>query len=284
MATASTLKILESPTTGEIPQLAHDLALALDPVCLAERIGLYPDKWQRDVLRSTAGRQIWLAARQSGKSTTVAVMAVHQALYVPNSLVLLLSPSLRQSGELYRDKVLPVYRALGRPVSAESETALTLRLENGSRIVSLPGTEETVRGFSGVALLIVDEASRVDDALYHAVRPMLAVSHGKLVLLSTPWGKRGFFYREWAEGGAHWQRTKVTALDCPRIPPEFLEEERAALPDLFFSSEYLCQFSDTVNQVFATEDIEAAISDEVQPLFASVPVALEESCEPLFVR
>ncbi len=76
---------------------------------------------------------------------------------------------------------------------------MTLRLENGSRIVSLPGTEGTVRGFSGVALLIVDEASRVDDALYHAVRPMLAVSHGKLVLLSTPWGKRGFFYREWAE-------------------------------------------------------------------------------------
>ena len=136
MATASTLKILESPTTEEFPQLARDLALALDPVCLAEAAGYQLDRWQRNVVRSPSRRQLLNCSRQSGKSLAAAVLAVHTALFIPDSLVLLLSPTLRQSGELFRDKCLPLYRALGRPVPADSETALTLTLENGSRLVS----------------------------------------------------------------------------------------------------------------------------------------------------
>ena len=92
--------------------------------------------------------------------------------------------------------------------------------------MALPGTEKTVRSYSGVRLLVVDEASRVDDALYGSVRPMLAVSQGRLVALTTPWGKRGWFYRAWSEGGADWERHRVPATDCPRISPAFLEEER----------------------------------------------------------
>jgi len=112
----------------------------------------------------------------------------------------MLSPSLRQSGELFR-KALSVYRTLGRPVPSEAESALRLELDTGSRIISLPGTENTIRGYSGVRLLLVDEASRVEDDLYRAIRPMLAVSGGRLVAPSTPWGKRGFWFREWTEGG-----------------------------------------------------------------------------------
>ena len=115
--------------------LATDLALSLDPVLLAQRAGITPDPWQQDVLRSTAPRMLLNCCRQSGKSTTTAVLAVHQALYVPGSLVLLLSPSQRQSQELFR-KCLHVYRAAGRPVPQEAESALRLELENGSRIVS----------------------------------------------------------------------------------------------------------------------------------------------------
>ncbi|MDQ3175559.1 MAG: hypothetical protein M3Q91_17935, partial [Acidobacteriota bacterium] len=89
-------------------------------------------------------------------------------------------------------------------VAVASESALELEFSNSSRIVALPGKESTIRGFSGVSLLIVDEASRVPDELYQAVRPMLAVSGGDIVLLSTPFGKRGFFHHEWTEGGADW--------------------------------------------------------------------------------
>jgi hypothetical protein len=93
------------------------------------------------------------------------------------------------------------YRALeDKAAAVKDESALRLELRNGSRIVSLPGDETTVRGYSGVRLLVVDEAARVPDDLYFSIRPMLAVSGGRLVCLSTPFGKRGFFYEAWTEG------------------------------------------------------------------------------------
>ncbi len=105
----------------------------------------------------------------------------------------MLSPGERQSKEFLR-KAVGLYRALDRPVPSDAENKLELELSNGSRIVALPGNEGTIRGYSGVNLLVVDEASRVPDALYVAVRPMLAVSGGRLVALSTPMGTRGWFY------------------------------------------------------------------------------------------
>src|SRR3712207_3692495 len=165
--------------------LADDLKLALDRVAFARAVGLEPDGWQEELLRSTSDRVLLNCSRQSGKSTISGVIALHRALYHPGSLVLCLAPALRQSQELF-GKVLGFYRDLGRPVPAYAERKLSLELENGSRIVTLPGTEKTIRGFSGAALLIVDEAARVDDALYFAVRPMLAVSGGWLMLVSPP--------------------------------------------------------------------------------------------------
>ena len=94
---------------------------------------------------------------------------------------------------------------------------------------ALPGSEATVRGFSAVSLLLVDEASRVEDEMYLAIRPMLAVSEGTLWLMSTPYGKRGFFWEAWERGGPEWERVRVPATECPRIRPEFLEEERRAM-------------------------------------------------------
>ncbi len=178
--------------------------------------------------------------------------------------MLLLSPVLRQSGELFR-KVTDIYFALGRPVSARAETALTLELVNGSRIVALPGGEGTIRGYSGVALLIVDEAARVPDSLYFAIRPMLSVSRGRLVALSTPFGKRGWFYEAWG-GDQEWERVRITADQCPRIEAAFLEEERLALGERWFRQEYECSFEDTIDAVFAYTDIAAALKPGIEPL------------------
>jgi hypothetical protein len=187
-------------------------------------------------------------------------------LFGPPALVLVLSPSQRQSGELFR-KVLDLFGALERPMGVTAESALRLELANGSRVVALPGDEKNIRCFSGVALLVIDEAARVADALYYAVRPMLAVSQGQLVALSTPFGKRGWFHDEWHGEGA-WERVKITASECPRIPAGFLAEERRALGERWFRQEYECSFEDTVAAVFAYEDIQAALSSEVQPWFA----------------
>ena len=249
--------------------IAADLAIAIDPVRLAERAGLAPDAWQRHVLRSTDRQTILLCSRQAGKSTVSAVLAVHEAVFRAASLILLLSPSLRQSQELFR-KCLDVFGSLDRAVPATAETRLTLELDNGSRIVSLPGKEATIRGYSGVSLLIEDEAARVPDTLYQAVRPMLAVSAGRIVLLSTPFGKRGHFYQTWTEGGPDWQRVMVPADDVTRISAVWLAAERARIGDWWYRQEYGCQFVDTDSQVFSTDLITGALSDEAPVLIERI--------------
>jgi hypothetical protein len=261
---------------GQLERLhAHAVMLGgegtppLSPVTLAAHAGFTLDAWQRDVLLSDAHQLIILASRQAGKSSVSSIRALHRALYTPASLVLLLAPSYRQSKELFKK----VKHALGKlpfAVPVASESALELEFSNLSRIVALPGKEETIRGFSGVSLLIVDESSRVPDALYQAVRPMLAVSGGDIILLSTPFGKRGFFHHEWMEGGASWHRVKVTADDCPRISREWLATERKTIGEWWFRQEYLCEFVETDDQVFAYEDLQRALDTSVKPLFGDV--------------
>ncbi len=245
--------------------LRDDLRLALDRVAFAEKLGIVPDGWQEDFLRSSADRVLLNCSRQSGKSTMSAMIALHRALYHPGSLVLCLAPALRQSQELF-GKVAGFYRDLGRPVAPQGERKLSLELENGSRIITLPGSEKTIRGFSGATLLLVDEASRVDDGLYYAIRPMLAVSGGRLMMLSTPAGRRGVFHEEWTNGEG-WERYEIPAEEVPRIPPGFLAEERAALPAFIYEQEYCCRFIETEDQLFGYDLVASSITDEVAPLF-----------------
>jgi Terminase large subunit, T4likevirus-type, N-terminal len=239
--------------------------IASDRAEFARMLGIMPDDWQERLLRSDSDRILINAARQSGKSTTTAIIALHRALWHPSSLILCLAPSLRQSQELF-GKIAGFYRDLDRPVLPKAERKLSMELENGSRIVTLPGTEKTIRGFSGAALLVVDEAARVDDELYYAVRPMLAVSGGALLMLSTPAGKRGVFHEEWTNGTG-WERYRVTAKECPRVSEAFLEEERRALPTWVYEQEYRCVFHDTEDAVFTHELVTGAVSPEVKPIF-----------------
>lgn len=216
--------------------LGTDLAQATDPVSLCAGIGMEPDEWQVRALRSTARRQLWRVHRQGGKSVTASIAAVHAAVYSPGSLVLFISPSQRQSSEIFL-KAKAVLRSI--PVRPAAESALSLTLASGSRIVSLPGQEATVRGYSSVALAIFDEAARVPDELFHAVSPMVAVSKGRIIALSTPWGRRGWFWEQY-EHGHGWKRYTVRASECPRISPEFLEAERQSIGAWSYSQEIRC--------------------------------------------
>ena len=138
---------------------------------------------------------------------------------------------------------------------------------NGSRIISLPSSEATIRGFSGADLIIEDEASRVSDDLYYAIRPMLAVSGGRLILMSTPFGKRGHFFNEWNNGGNEWERVEIPATMNPRISRAFLEEERRSLGEWWFKQEYLCKFVENIDQVFDYELVMSVITPDVKPIF-----------------
>ena len=262
------------------------------PELILKRAGLTSDRWQTDVLRTPKSQILLLCSRQVGKTLVASALVLRTALLEAPALVLILTPSERQSSEFVR-RIKELHEALSCPLrvagrvqsvyekrAAEAgkdddyfllpaktrESSLQMHLDNGSRIVGLPASEGKIRVYSSVSLLLIDEASRVDDALYRAVRPMLAVSRGRLLALSTPFGKRGWFYDEW-HGPGDMQRVKITAEQCPRITSAFLAEERRALGERWYRQEYLCSFEDSIDAVFSSADIQAALSDEIEPLF-----------------
>jgi len=233
-------------------------------VRFARRLGFNPDPWQEDVLNSDDPRILILCSRQAGKSSVASILALHEVLHVPDSLVLILAPSERQARETFQ-KVSGLYRKLG--MSVGNDRKLGLELSNGSRIEALPASGDTIRGFSSVSLLICDEASRIPDELFYSVRPMVAVSGGRMVWLTTPYTRSGVFYTEWT-GPNPWQRIEIPATEIPRISAEFLEEERNSMPEREYRREYLCSFEDAQGSVFRREDVMAAlIDDDEEELF-----------------
>jgi hypothetical protein len=245
------------------------LAHSLDPVLFAkEALGFTADDWQKTLLRTNERQVILNNSRQSGKSVACAIKGLHKAIFSPDSLVLLVSPSLRQSKELF-GKVTGFLKSLQPAQILEEDNRLSCTLENGSRICSLPGDPKNIRGFSAPAMILEDEASWVSDELFGAIKPMLAVSRGQLILMSTPFGRRGHFFDCWQSGGEAWKRISVPATDCPRISPEFLAQEREAMSEWRFRQEYLCEFVETVDQIFSYDVIRAAFDPAVTPLFSS---------------
>jgi hypothetical protein len=245
--------------------LAADFRRALDPIAIAADLGITPDPWQRELLDDPPKRVLMNCGRQVGKSTISALVALHAAIYEAPALVLLVSPSLRQSVELYR-KLHGYWELLPGHPKATYETLSRLELANGSRILSLPGSERTVRGLAAVDLIILDEAARVEDALLAAIRPMMATSGGRLFALTTPAGRQGWFYEQWLHG-VGWHRVQVKSTECSRITPEFLEEERRTLGPMIFSQEYECVFHDATTAVFLTALVENAFVSDFQPFF-----------------
>jgi phage terminase large subunit-like protein len=246
-------------------QLIKDTIHHFDPVIFARNNFAFEcDEWQKDVLLSADKKIILNCCRQSGKSTISAIKAVHKAIYFPGSLVLIVSPSQRQSSELFK-KVSELIGTLPEQPKKIEDNRLSVTFDNKSRIVSLPSQEATVRGFSAPDLVVIDEAARVSDSLYFAIRPMLAVSKGQLILLSTPFGRRGFFHDEWEGTAGSWKKVLITADQCSRISEEFLEDEKRVLGDWFFEQEYYCMFKETVDSVFTAEQIEAAFDDDLEP-------------------
>jgi hypothetical protein len=238
---------------------------ALDPNLFArEALGFTPDANQARVLASECARGLLNCTRQWGKSTIIALKAVHQGLFQPDSMILVVSPSERQSREFLRKAKRFVSR-LKIPIRGDGDNQVSLQLPNGSRLVGIPGKEETVRGFSAVSLLLIDEAARVSDEMYNSVTPMLAVGDGCLWLMSTPHGKRGFFYDAWTKG-AHWTRISVKATDCPRIAKDFLEEQRRSMGERWYRQEYLCEFQGTHTQLIPEHILERVFTRRVPPL------------------
>lgn len=250
--------------------LARDFARAQDAAAVfregardEEGNPITPAPWQEQTMRAEARRLLILCNRQAGKTTTIGAKAAQGMIYAPG-LYLIIAPTLRQSKLLFR-KVRAVYKRLEGVPRIVKDTDTQLELENGSQLVALPGDDDAnIRGYSAPRAIYVDEAARVIDKVYTALRPMLAASStSQLIALTTPYGRRGWFYEAW-ETGTDWERITITAKDCPHITAEFLAEEKEGMSDWQFRAEYLCEFTDTNEAFFSSEMIEAMVDNTLE--------------------
>ena len=222
---------------------------------------------QEIALRSWSRRLILNCNRQWGKSTVAAIRAVHRAWYWPGSLILIVSRTHAQAGGLLqkiRRGFLPML-GIGS-ARGDGVNRLSLKLPNGSRIIALPGGQRPARSHSKVAMVIIDEAAMVADPVHDAVAPTLARTNGDLMLVSTPMGKRGAFYRAWEFGGAEWERVFGPVGDegSGRISAEFLELERRRGGADFFAQEYLCEFLDRDSHLFGDDELQGVFVQDLE--------------------
>ena len=260
--------------------IAEDLSLALDCGEVFKRcIGGDPDPWQLRVLEwcasgdpagaNLARKLFLLTSRQAGKTSVVSVATIIQSLWgCPGGTTILAAPSMRQSSSVMR-VIMKAYRRLtaGRDDAQdlEAESKCSVTLANGSRILCVPGSNDgnTLRGEVADTIL-VDEIFFTSAELVQSLRPMISTKggRGKLILLGTPRYASGFAYDLWRSGDPSWQREKITAAQCPRIDPQWLENERREIGDAA-KSEYDCEFVDPGAAIFGSEILEAALSDDI---------------------
>ncbi len=246
--------------------MASALAEALDPVTFAAGRGFTAEGWQADLLRTVRPRVVVPCSRQVGKTQTTSYKSLHTALNSPERDVLIISPSQRQSTEMLL-RIKSVYRGMRTMARLAKDNESEMVLSNGARIVSLPGNEGTVRGFANVKLLILDEAARVEDEVFASVLPMVG-SDGQMLALSTPWGRRGWFFELCEEApGNGWESHRVTVYDSAQWSAERIAEVKASVGSFIFASDYEAVFGDNEQQFFSTADVRAAFTDAVTPLF-----------------
>lgn len=244
---------------------ATDISCAFDkPFFMETAFNLSPDSWQKKILIQKNKNVLLLCSRQSGKSTVCASLALHYAVFKESAMVLIVSATHRQAKETLR-KVKDGLDFAEKFVHIIKNNNSTIGLSNKSRIKAVPSRQNTIRSYSAVNLMIIDEAAHVEDEIFYTVNPMLAVSKGMLIALSTPFGQRGWFYNLWANND-NWDKTKITANDCPRITDEFINSQRKILGDWWIRQEYFCEFVDSDDQIFSHELIMDAITSDIKAI------------------
>jgi hypothetical protein len=213
----------------------------------------YP--YQAAFLNDTSPKRIVLKARQVGMSNAIAIEALHKALNWPDQQILFVS----RNGQLAQQLITYCQHTLARidvPFSLEQENLTTLAFTNGSRILSLPASPATGRGFPATDVYLDEFAfAEYDQLIYESIVPALSTS-GRLTLLSTPNGRGNMFFRLWAglEGG-DWSRHTVHWSQCPRYDEAWAERQRQTMTRQAFAQEYECDFVMSGEAVFDAEDL-----------------------------
>ncbi len=216
----------------------REIAYRVDPVRWVDStIKMTPTPWQETFLRAPRGASILvLTARQVGKTTTAAWAIAHAMLFTPGSLSVIACPAQRQSAEAVRRVRESLLKT---DAELKSDNVYGLELKNGSRVLALPGSDDSIRGLTVDGWIVADEAARLPNDLISALRPMRARRpEARFAMLSTAWSRTDPFWTAWVDDDPTWIRLKATA-DTTAFPAEFLEQERRALGEQNFQREYL---------------------------------------------
>lgn len=197
-----------------------------------------PLPWQEGYLKETRDAVV-LKGRQVGASTSGSVIAIRRARYYPGSLVAIVSPSLKQSTEV-KERAKDGLIRLGEHLVKDSSSLIELR--NRSRIMSLPGSPKSVRGWSA-DLLIIDEAAFLEEETFVAARATTAATGGRTIVQSTPMGPFGSFYELWQDPDPRWAKYRVRSDEVPTITKDFLDRERATMTPEKYTQEYEADFT-----------------------------------------
>lgn len=245
----------------QIEESARPTATKRGPLELAAELGINLDPWQREAVTTKVHDILLLVTRQGGKGEVATLLSLDMVLNDPGSTTVIVSRADRQAKRLLR-RIKKRYRMLSDVASVITDSQYALELRNGSEILALPGSEETIRGIEAVDLLIIDEGALVPDDLFAAIFPMLATTDGRCVAMSSARGKRGWFWREWVSSDVEWHRAKITWDQIPhtRFKPEWIARTRRRIGEWMFRQEFGCEFLDTDDQFYPTELVDAAKS------------------------
>ncbi len=251
-----------------------------------------PDQYQLDFLINDNPEVILNWCRQSGKTTSAAVKMVHAAIIKPHQQIVIASATQKQAGLLQAKVTQAIHLLQGTnprwrtqkkvsvpedPLDENSQiircSVLSLELANGSIIVSVPAHEGSIRGYSP-QYLILDEASHIPDNVYFAARPLVIRTRGQLIIMSTPAGKRGFFYETWKLDDSSLWKSAIDARQCAYLTEEELNKERKRYSGrpLWFEQEYFLRFLEPEGALFSEELVKSMfVPAEKAPVRALKP-------------
>ena len=243
-------------------------------------LGIKPFAYQAKLLNDPGKRIVACMGRQTGKTTTIAMKAIHFADTNPNSTVLITAPSMRQSMIMFDRIISFVYSSQRLRSRVARATHTLVQLDNGSRLIALPCSENRLRGYTA-NMVICDESSWISQKVITQVLfPMLSTTQGYAVFLSTPWDKNHFFHQAFVNPA--YSVHKVRSAECPLVTQDFLEEMRQNMTHDEYLMEYEAEFVEALNSFFSQtlirECVELAQSQKhhaelLSDLEGSIPTA-----------
>tara|TARA_R100001530_G_scaffold135872_2_gene114313 strand:- start:185 stop:895 length:711 start_codon:yes stop_codon:yes gene_type:complete len=208
-------------------------------------------------------RVVGAFCRQTGKSLTISILAVVEALKNPDGHIIIVGPTDRQAGELFEKIRNHIQNApIGQEV--KSSTQRQLVMSNNCRISAFPcgDTGDNIRGMTANVLILEESAFIKDGIVNQVLLPMIASTNGKIIKISTPFGMN-HFYRSFQEDDKYISHryTWEDAVFVGHFTKEFIEEQRLQCSSLEFATEYEAAFIPDSDAYFGNDLIMSCVEE-----------------------